>query len=59
MSPDSIKQMRLQLNLTQQQFAKRLGVTRATVSRWELKSGRYPVHAAYRRLIEQIRAISQ
>lgn len=35
MTPSEIKQARLALGLTQQQFAVKLGVTVSTVSRWE------------------------
>lgn len=36
-----IERIRIKLHLTQQQFGKRLGVTQATVSRWE--SGDLPI----------------
>lgn len=32
---DTIKQLRIQLGLTQEQFAARVGVTFSTVNRWE------------------------
>ena len=33
-----IKRIRIQLNMTQQEFAKELGVTRQSVSNWERDS---------------------
>lgn len=35
MTSEEIKQLRLSLNLTQEDFAAKLGVTLSTVSRWE------------------------
>lgn len=36
-----IERIRLKLDITQEQFGKRLGVTQATISRWE--SGELPI----------------
>ncbi len=35
MKPRKIKRLRLKLGLTQEQFARKLGVTFVTVNRWE------------------------
>lgn len=37
MNPYSIKCLRLKLGLTQEQFARKLGVTFVTINRWENK----------------------
>jgi|CXWL01.1.fsa_nt_gi transcriptional regulator with XRE-family HTH domain len=38
-----LRALRHELRLTQSQLAEKLGTTRGTISRWELKSGTYPV----------------
>ena len=43
MHASELRTLRHELNLTQAQLAEQLGCTRGTVSRWELKSGAYPV----------------
>ncbi len=35
MSPETIKQLRLRLGLSQEKFAHKIGVTMGTIQRWE------------------------
>lgn len=51
MTPDDILLRRSKLALTQAGLAKRMGVTRLTVSRWEMQSGRYPIPAGAQLLL--------
>lgn len=55
MDAKKVKRIRLRLNLTQAQFAERLGVTETAISRWESdgKSHRSPRGAAVK-LLEQL-----
>ena len=43
MTPYTVLSLRHKLSLTQAALAKRMGVTRLTVSRWEMESGDYPI----------------
>lgn len=54
MSPDDIKLLRVRLRFTQQQLAHKIGVTRATVSRWEMARGSYPVGRMSTRFLESL-----
>ncbi|MBU8933436.1 MAG: helix-turn-helix domain-containing protein [candidate division Zixibacteria bacterium] len=51
--PQKIKKLRKRLNLTQEQFAFKIGVTFSTVNRWENNRGR-PSPLAMRRIDELI-----
>ncbi len=50
MTPDTLRESRATLNLTQRELATKLGVARATVQGWERGAHRVPPPAA--RLIE-------
>ena len=54
LTPEAIRATRLRLGLTQEQFARELGVTLSTVSRWETGRAR-PRGLALRR-IHEVRA---
>ena len=43
MHASELRTLRHELHLTQYELAEKLGCTRGTISRWELKSGHYPV----------------
>ena len=43
MHASELRTIRHELKLTQSELAEKLGCTRGTVSRWEMKSGSYPV----------------
>jgi len=49
MTGSEIKELRKKLNLTQQQLADKVGVTRVTVARWEAEAKR-PSNLAKREL---------
>lgn len=51
LSPTTIKQIRLSLNLTQAQLAERMGVTRGQVSKWECTHGRYKMSRTAEKLL--------
>lgn len=53
MTPQQIKQLRLDLGLTQQAFAVRVGVAATTVHRWEAGKRR-PVSALVRARLEYL-----
>ena len=43
MHASDLRRVRHALQLTQAELAEKLGCSRNTISRWELKSGSYPV----------------
>lgn len=45
-SPETLRHLRRRLRLSQTRFGKRLGVTRATVARWEAGVVRIPYAAS-------------
>lgn len=47
-----LRALRHALRLTQSQLAEKLGTTRGTISRWELKSGAYPVSTMAANLVQ-------
>lgn len=49
MTPTQLKQLRATLGLSQQALAEKLGVTRNTVTRWEM--GLYPISAPIQKLL--------
>ncbi|OEU63325.1 MAG: hypothetical protein BBJ57_05560 [Desulfobacterales bacterium PC51MH44] len=56
---DTIKRLRIQLDLTQEQFAAKVGVTFSTVNRWEAGRSR-PSPLAWReieRLSDKVRKV--
>jgi transcriptional regulator with XRE-family HTH domain len=52
MTGDELRQVRLQLGLTQDELGQRLGVARVTVARWEIGLRRVPELAA--RLVQHV-----
>ena len=52
MTPQDFALVRRYLRLTQQELAQELGVSRTTVSRYELVSGRYPIPDGTARLLK-------
>ncbi|KAM3106816.1 helix-turn-helix domain-containing protein [Phormidesmis sp. 146-33] len=55
---DLIRDLRKRLNLTQEQFASRLGITFATVNRWERKKSR-PSSLAQKLLLDLIKQMGK
>ena len=53
MKPDEIKAMRLNLGLSQEHFARKLGVALGTVNRWE--RGRIRPKGLYAQALETLR----
>ncbi|HUU68638.1 MAG TPA: helix-turn-helix domain-containing protein [Planctomycetota bacterium] len=53
MTADEIRQLRLGLNMSQEEFARELGISFATVNRWENNKSA-PSHLA-QRLLDQVR----
>ena len=53
MTPIALKRLRAQLGLSQTALARRLGVARNTVTRWEM--GLYPIPAMAARLLDTFR----
>lgn len=49
--PSLVKELRRRLDLTQEQFAQRVGVTYSTINRWE-NGNRQPQPFLVRRLLE-------
>lgn len=49
--PDLIKELRDKLDLTQEQFAKKVGVTFSTINNWE-KGNRTPHPFLFQKLLE-------
>lgn len=43
MNSSDLRRIRHALGLTQAELAARIGTTRGTISRWEMKAGTYPV----------------
>ena len=51
MHASELRTIRHELHLTQAELAEKIGCTRGTISRWELKSGSYPVSAMAANLV--------
>lgn len=51
MTADEIKQIRIELNLTQDQLANILGVNKSTVTRWEMDNNSRPTGESERKLL--------
>lgn len=50
----TVKACREEMSMSQQQFARQLGVTKQTVSRWERASGHMPAGLVRRKLVRLI-----
>ena len=51
MTPAYCRSIRARLGLTQAELGQLVGVTRTSVSRWEMDSGRYPIPAPVSKLL--------
>ena len=52
MTCSDLRRVRHELQLTQAELAERLGVSRNTITRWEMKSGSYPVSQMAANLVQ-------
>lgn len=57
LEPHEIREIRHGLQLTQEQMAERLGVTRATVSRWEMHRSSLNARGPTKTMIQRIQAL--
>lgn len=53
MTPDKFRELRLKLDMTQEQLAARLQVSRVTVARWE--TGALPIDERTKLAVEHLR----
>ena len=51
MTPAQCRTIRTRLGLTQAELGQLVGVTRTSVSRWEMENGRYPIPAPVSKLL--------
>ena len=51
MTPAQCRTLRARLGLTQAELGQLVGVTRTSVSRWEMDSARYPIQAPVSKLL--------
>jgi DNA-binding transcriptional regulator YiaG len=58
LTPDEVRHVRLALNMTQAKFARLLGVSRLTITRWEGGGlNMTPAHANLIRLVARVRGV--
>lgn len=51
MKAEELKTMRLKLGLTQRQLSEKMGVTRTSISRWEMQSETYKIPPMVEKLV--------